>query len=258
MEIGFFKQKSPGEKNMFIDALSQYHNDLEEGNYRTLTDYTQEAFSWTTRDELDFLETTLKPYVLKLALPGITLANIRAKLEIDGSMGMPRIVDLLTSISLLKNKEAGVISLEKQADLHEMLIEAAIPSASFVCLATLRDDKVDVRIKLSSLSNIIDDIKDNIDDFGASARLVCCTAIIDWLQVYPILNADVQARFLANKNRYNDLLAVCLEREKANTSTNLVEQCTLMCLKSVVGELTMIDIATPKSAVSNNYHSPRL
>ena len=253
MEMKFFERSVQNKSNTFTDALLQYQSDLEEGNYGTVSDYTQESLSWTTQDELDFLETILKPLVLKLTIPGITLANLREKLEAEGSVGLPKIVNLLTAISLLRNKESGVISLEQLAEIHEMQIEAVIPSASLVSLVTLRNDTADKRVKFTALSSIIDST--NVEVFGAFGKLVCRIAIHDWLQVYPTLHPRVQENFAADKATYVGLTVDYSKDVEDTASMTLVEQYTLLCLENVANELIQIHQDAPESGDST---SPRL
>lgn len=253
MEMKFFERSVQNKSNTFTDALLQYQSDLEEGNYGTVSDYTQESLSWTTQDELDFLETILKPLVLKLTIPGITLANLREKLEAEGSVGLPKNVNLLTAISLLRNKESGVISLERLAEIHEMQIEAVIPSASLVSLVTLRNVTVDKRVKFTALSNIIDST--NVEVFGAFGKLVCRIAIHDWLQVYPTLHLRVQESFAADKATYVGLQVDYSKDVEDTASMTLVEQYTMLCLENVANELIQIHQDAPESGDST---SPRL
>lgn len=246
----FFGQNDNEINNLFSEALLQYHNDLNNGNYETIEGYTIDNYGWADKDELDILENTLKPLLLLLPIEGINSTNLRAMFELDLPIGLPKIADLLATINILK-EQAQVQPAEELRQLEEisevsLQVEAAIPGPCLAYLGALRYSNLDIQSKFLSVNSIIIRTLSNLNKFDILDQIVLRVAMVDWLNGLHQLEPEIQERFADKIKEYTEQVNACYTINEIKEKLTLVEKYIVLSLEKLnnrIGEIYLTEFS---------------
>lgn len=214
--------------NRFTEAVNLYLIDIDRGNYRTLSEYTQSTYQWTDQNVIDSLVETLSACSSFLSILNLTHADLRSQLEDASPISFPEAINLLTSLALVKNAGSRSQLLE-QLGTQEVLvqIEARIPGACFASIHSLRNDDMTNEEKFDSLNSIILGAIDTIDMFGVLGKWAFKIAIDDWLSIYDKLDKSRQELFSSEKEEYTKLSKIYFPAGERPERLGFLEKCTL-------------------------------
>lgn len=240
--MGIYNQNIDGKyNNKLIEALVEYQNALDRGDYTSLDD--NDDIIWSENGGIEIVQDKL---LLLLNMSGFEIGQASLKKDlIKNSVELSQILNLLALLDILKNqKEKNANPGEEWRQLKAMgaivYIEAGLPGPSLLYLNALRNSLIDEEIKLLLIEGIIINAQCNENKFGILDKIVLKVAVNDWLNIVKnssLRNAEKinSKKIIKSNSSFSDeeifqkmnsverYLLIALQRFKIEININIIE-----------------------------------
>lgn len=225
-----FFDLNENENSPLTDAIFEYQNTLNRGNYRALSSYEQE--DWDVYEESDFVLKNLELLLLKLEPHEVS--SISTKLKEEKFIGLSQIVHLLVSLTIMKKFK----EMNPQFDNNfldtigaSVCVEAGMPGPSLIYLMFLNKNlNIDTKVKLLLIEGMINKIFANKENFGNVSYIALEILINYWLGIVKA-NPKLELNFAIRASKY----------EKINTEIPKINKNDLTTIENFI-ILSLIDL----------------
>lgn len=185
-------KESKKEKTKLTKAIKSYYENLQEGSYDSISEYSQADWGWTNEDEKIYIINLLKSFYELLFLERFDVLNLEDNISKAVPVGLAQIVNLEATLRLMTHQKKARSG--KENELNEidcsLEVEAGLPGPTLAYLGALRCSPQNTLSKILYLGNVFVRLKHNKKQFGDLDNIVFNTAVYDYSELVKNLDEE--------------------------------------------------------------------